>query len=53
MVNQQTQEKNRLCAKTQGKNIIHLFTGCEWNSSFIQAEARNIPYGLTLNKYLL
>ena len=27
-------------------DIVHLFTGCEWNSSFIQAEAGTIPRGL-------
>ena len=27
-------------------DIIHLLTGCEWNSSFIQAEARTLPRGL-------
>ena len=51
MVNQHTQGEKKLCTKTEGKNIIHLFTGYEWNSSFIQAEARTIPRGLTLNKY--
>ena len=25
---------------------LHLFTGCKWNSSFIQAEAGTIPRGL-------
>ena len=24
-------------------NIIHFFTNCEWNSSFIQSEAGTIP----------
>ena len=27
-------------------NIVHLLTGCEWNSCFIQAEAETIPRGL-------
>ena len=27
-------------AKFEIRNITHLFTGCEWNSLFIQAEAR-------------
>ena len=25
---------------------IHLFTGCEWNSSFIQTEAGTFPRGI-------
>ena len=29
-------------------NNIHLFTGCEWNSSYIQAEAGTIPKGNSL-----
>ena len=31
-------------------NITHLFTGREWNSSFIQAEAGTIPRGLALGE---
>ena len=27
-------------------SITHLFTGCVWNSSFIQAEAGTIPQGV-------
>ena len=28
----------------------HLFTGCEWNSSFIQNQAGIIPHGLALGE---
>ena len=32
---------------------LHLFTGCEWNSSFIQPKAGTIPRGLDSSALLI